>query len=81
MGAIVWAAATVLFVAAGTGLLLAMEGWRPIAVVAAVVSLVGILVFWDGILTASAVPALIVDVAVIVGLLVAHWPSVDAVGA
>ena len=80
-GAIVWAAATVLFVAAGTGLLLAMEWWRPIAVVAAAVSLVGILVFWDGILTASAVPALIVDVAVIVGLLVAHWPSVDAVGA
>ncbi len=81
VGALVWAAATVLFVASGTGLLLSQEWWRPLAVVGAVVSLIGIFVFWDGILTASAVPALIVDVAVLVGLLVAHWPSVEAVGA
>jgi hypothetical protein len=80
-GALVWAAATVLFVAAAAGLALAQEWWRPVALVGAFVSLAGIVVFWDGILTASAVPALIVDVAVIVGLLVAHWPSVDAVGA
>ena len=80
-GALVWAAATVLFVLAGAGLLLAMEWWRPIAVLAAVVSLLGIVLFWNGILTASALPALIVDVALIVGLVIAHWPSADAVGA
>ena len=80
-GAIVWAVATVLFVAAGTGLLLAMEWWRPIAVVAAVVSLVGILVFWDGILTGERRAGADRRRGVIVGLLVAHWPSVDAVGA
>ena len=80
-GAVVWATATVLFVTAGIGLALTQEWWRPIALVGAVVSLVGIVACWDGILTASAVPALIVDLVVIVGLLIAHWPSVDAVGA
>jgi hypothetical protein len=81
LGAAAWAAATILFVVAAAGLLMTQEWWRPVAVAGALISVVGIVVFWDGIATSSAAFALVVDIAVVVGLVVAHWPSVESVGA
>jgi hypothetical protein len=79
-GAVVWAASAILFVGAASGLLLTQEWWRPMAVAGAVASLIGIVAFWGGIAPSSAIAALVIDVIVLVGLLVARWPSASAVG-
>ena len=80
-GAIVWAASSILFVAAASGLLLTQEWWRPVAVAGAVVSLIGIVAFWGGIAPSGAIAALVVDVIVLVGLLLVRWPSATSIGA
>ncbi len=80
-GAVLWAVSIVLFVGSGIGLLATQDWWRTLAIGGAVVSLIGIALFWDGIASASAGPALVLDAAVLVALLVLHWPSSQAVGA
>lgn len=80
IAAVIWTASIVLFVAGAAGLLAGQAWWRPITVAGAIVSLVGLVVFWDGIATTSAVFAIVVDVLVLVALVVAHWPSTDAIG-
>jgi len=49
-------------------------------VVVAHVSLVGIVVMWDGIATSSALMAAAFDSAVLVALLWAHWPTAELAG-
>ena len=80
VGAIVWTASIVLFVAGASGLLAGQPWWRSVTVAGAIVSLVGIVVSWDGLATTNAVFALVVDVLVLWALLVAHWPSSEPVG-
>ena len=67
--------------AAASGLLLTPEWWRPVAVAGAVVSLIGIVAFWGGIASSSAIAALVVDVIVLVSLLLVRWPSATSIGA
>jgi hypothetical protein len=43
-------------------------------------SIAGIVLFWDGIATTSAIFALAFDAIVLVALLVVEWPSSEAVG-
>jgi hypothetical protein len=81
IAALIWTAAILLFTAGVAGFVTGDEWWRPIIIAAAIVSIGGLVLFWDGIATSSAVFALAFDVVVLVSLLVAHWPSVQTAGA
>lgn len=71
-----------LFVAAGLGLVGAVprELWRPLAAVAAGLSLAGIVAFWGTWPGGTMVYALAFDVAVLVALYWFGWPSERALG-
>jgi hypothetical protein len=60
------------------GLVLPGEAWRPLAIASAVVSLVGITLFFGTWPRFNTLAALVVNVAVLVSLLLLHWPA-DAV--
>lgn len=73
------------FVGAALGLmgwLVPHEWWRSLAIVSAVVSLVALVLFWNAFvyLFPHKVGAIAVNVAVLVGLLWANWPSETDIG-
>lgn len=77
---VLWLVALATFVAAGLALLqlaLPDDVWRPLAVTGAVASLVGLALFWNAfpVLFPNKVGALVVDVAVLVGVLLVDWPT------
>lgn len=78
VAAIVWGAATVLFVAGVAGFWMSLDWWRPVTIAAAIVSIAGIVVFWDGIATSNAFLALAFDVVILIALLWLHWPATQA---
>lgn len=81
LGALIWVATIVLFVAGVAGFLTAQPSWVGVTVLASVLSIAGIVLMWDGIATSNAVMALAVDIVILVSLLWAHWPSTEIVGA
>jgi hypothetical protein len=81
VAAVTWLATMALFTAGAAGYLADAAWWRPVTVAAAVVSITGIVVFWDGIAPSSAIPAIAFDVVLLVVLLVLHWPATDTVTA
>jgi hypothetical protein len=73
------------FVLAGLGLLgwlVPHEWWRQLAVISSVISLVALGLFWNAFvaLFPNKIGAIVVDVAVLVGLLVTDWPSEADIG-
>jgi hypothetical protein len=83
--AILFAVGFVGFVGAGLGLLgwlVPHAWWRTLAIVSAVVSLVAVALFWNALMLffPHKVGALGVDTAILVGLLVANWPTEAAIG-
>lgn len=80
---VLWTVALVGFVAAGLGILgFAVPGaWiRPLAVVAAIASIAGVVLFWDAFPSiVSKVGAIAIDIAVLWAVFVGHWPSTDIV--
>jgi hypothetical protein len=81
IGGILWIAVIIGFSAAVYGLWTHQSWWRSAAIAAALISCVGLLIFWAGPATSSAIAALIFNVLVIGALLVVNWPTVEAVGA
>jgi hypothetical protein len=77
LSVVLWAAATLLFVATGLALILKLSWWRRLAVVAAVESLVLLGLFGQP----GQVVGFAIDAGVLVALLWARWPSSRAVGA
>lgn len=76
-----WIVSMVGFVAAALsfwGIVLPGEAWRPLATASAVVSLIGITLFFGTWPPFNTLAALAVNVAVLVSLLLLHWPA-DAV--
>ncbi|MCU0505808.1 MAG: hypothetical protein MUE82_08560 [Chloroflexi bacterium] len=72
---------TVGFVAAAAGLMLGQPWWRPVAAGSAAISLVAIGLYPHALPTGPLAGAVTVDVATLVLLLLAGWPSVATVGA
>lgn len=77
---VLWSLGGILFVVAGLGLLgliVPQEWWRGAAVAGAIVSLLTIGLFWEALpfFMPNKVGAIAVDVAVLVGILVAAWPT------
>jgi hypothetical protein len=78
---LLWLLPAVGFVAAAGLLVANVEGWRGVALVAAILSLVVIALFPQQLSFASLIGALVVDAAVLIGLLLLQWPAAEAVGA
>lgn len=76
---VIWLAAIVGFLLAALALLgwgVPHEWWRQLAVISAVISLIGILLFANAFAAGfNKAGAIAVDLAVLIGLLVLHWPS------
>lgn len=82
LGVVLWSLGGVLFIVAALALLKIVfpeEWWRTLAVAGAIVSLATVALYWNALpfLVPNKVGAIAVDVAVIVGVLIAHWPSDD----
>jgi len=79
VGIIIWLAAIVGFLLVALALLgwgVPYVWWRPLAVVSAVISLIGVILFWNAFASwFNKAGAITVDLAVLVGLLVLHWPA------
>jgi hypothetical protein len=77
VASVIWIASLIGFVAAAlgfSGILVPGEAWRPLAGVAAVVSMVGIVLFIGTWPAFNTVAALGMNVAVLVALLGMRWP-------
>ncbi len=85
IGVVIWIAALLGFTVSALGifgLLVPVEWWPTLAVISAIVSLIALMLFWDAFPgTLNKVGAIGVDVAALVALLGANWPSADMVGA
>lgn len=64
------------------GWLVPHELWRPLAVISAVVSLVALTLFWQAFPSffPNKLGAIVVDTAILVGILWVEWPTEAAVG-
>lgn len=80
IAAVLWSAVIVLFLAGVAGFLTGADWWRATTIAAAAISMFGIVLFWDGIATSSAIFAIATDVLILVSLLVVHWPSTELAG-
>jgi hypothetical protein len=80
VGGLIWIATIALFVAGAGGFLGGQDWWRAATVAGAILSIVGIVLMWDGIATTNAVLALVFDVLILGSLLWLRWPALEAVG-
>ena len=64
------------------GWLFPHEWWRPLSAISAVLSLLGLALFWNAFpsLVPNKIGAIVVNIAVLVGLLVDDWPTEAAIG-
>jgi hypothetical protein len=74
VGSLLWLVAIVGFVAVGVGFVGQEGWWRALAVGSAAVSLLGLVLFWSAAAGSSAFAPALFDVAVLVAILVLHWP-------
>jgi hypothetical protein len=76
---VIWLAAIVGFLLAALAVMgwgVPHAWWRPLAVVSAVISLIGVFLFWNAFAAwFNKAGAITVDLAILVGLLVLHWPA------
>jgi lipoprotein signal peptidase len=81
IGSLLWIVTMLVFGAAAYGLVSQYSWWRNAAILAAVVSLVGLIIFWANPATSPAISALGFDLLVLGALLIIHFPSIESVGA
>jgi hypothetical protein len=75
IGILLFGVALVGFLAAALGLLGVTDWWRTVAIISAIVSLVGTLLFFANPPTSSVIAATVFNALVLVLLLVVHWPT------
>lgn len=80
IGTVIWVVATIAFCTAAYGLASQLPWWRSVTVIASIVSLAGLALFWLNPVSSSAYFALGFDVVALASLLIANWPSADLVG-
>jgi hypothetical protein len=81
IGTLLWVVVLLAFGAAVVGLFGQQNWWRTAAIVGAVVSTIGLVIFWQTPVSAPMISALIFNALVLAALLIFQWPSVEAVGA
>ena len=75
LGVLIWLVALAGFVAAAFGIFRQTDWWQTGAIVSAIVSTVGLILFWSQPTTSPAVSALIFNLFILISLLVFHWPA------
>lgn len=80
LGAIIWLVSMVGFLAAAIGIWGRMDWWRTVAIVSAIVSALGLALFWSGGASGPLVSALAFDVVILVALILFRWPSPALIG-
>jgi p-aminobenzoyl-glutamate transporter AbgT len=79
LGLIIYLVSTVGFIAAGLGVmgwLVPNDWWRTLALVSAVISLVGLIFYWHSLVALfNKIGALGVNLAVLIGILLLNWPN------
>jgi hypothetical protein len=85
VGFILFAVALVGFIGAALGLmdwLVPHDWWQTLAIVSAVISMIAVVLFWNAfvMLFPNKIGAIAVNVAVLVGLLMAGWPTEAQLG-
>lgn len=77
----IWVSAGALFIVGVAGFVRDAEWWRAGTIAAAAISLIGTVVYCDGIKQPSGVAALVFNILVLGALVVARWPSTAAFNA
>ena len=77
---VLWVSSMALFVIAGLAILgvgAPFASWRTLAVGGAALSLIAMVLFWDAfpVLFPNKVGSIAIDLAVLIGVLVIHWPT------
>lgn len=80
IGAALWLLVTVGFVASAVGIVSASPWWRNLVIIAAIVSLVLLVLFWNGLGRSWVINAAIFNLVVLAALLIFKWPPVSVVG-
>lgn len=80
VGSVLWIIAIVAFAAAAYGLLSEQTWWRDVAVIGAVISALGLLIFASQPVTSPAFFAMAFNILVLGALLFVHWPSIETLG-
>lgn len=76
LGSVLWMVTLLAFITTGIVLFMGLAWWRPLAIVASVMSLLTIGLFWQLNLGIGA----LVDVGILLALLWVHWPTTTWVG-
>jgi anti-sigma-K factor RskA len=76
-----WLVVIIAFCAAVYGLWNQQAWWRNAAIIASIISTVGLIIFWSNPVSSPVVSALVFNLLVLGVLLIAHWPRIEAVGA
>ena len=76
LGAILWLAVTLAYIAGVIGMFMHAAWWQPTLVAASVVSAAGLILFWSNPPSSPALSALIFDLCVIVAVQFFRWPQV-----
>lgn len=81
VGSLLWAVVTIGFCLVAYGLWSQQPWWRSAAIAFAILSALGLIVFWANPISSPVVFALAFNILVLAALLVVHWPDVEVVGA
>lgn len=81
LGGLIWLAVLVAFSAAVLGITSQQSWWRTAAVIAAVISSIGLILFWAAPVTGPVWAALTVNILIVVALQLLQFPSAEAMGA
>jgi len=81
LASVIGAALVAAFTVTAGGILWQTAWWRPLAIAASMISIALVVLMWDGLPTGPASAALVFDAAIVVALVVAHWPAPDLIGA
>lgn len=85
LSVVLWVACCLVFVVAGLALLelgLSQDLWKPLAVTGGILSLVTLALFWNGfpVLFPNKIGAIAVNLAAVIGILFADWPTDKMLG-
>jgi hypothetical protein len=81
VGVIVWLGAIGAFLAAAFGVFVAQDYWRTAAVIGAIISIIGLFLFWKNPPSQPFISALAFDLITLAALLIFEWPNSTLLGA
>lgn len=80
LGSLLWILVTAGFIAAGFGAYARHPWWRDVALASSAVSLLTIGIFATGLPVSPTINPVVFNVAVLIALLVLHWPPAELIG-